>query len=171
MVIGHVPLPYHYHWSTWSMVHGSGDPDGGHCVAAKPGVVVTSDSASLTFLQWVFKCLFSSVFWGIHGSGEKYMVVVTQMERIVLQLSRVLLSQVTSRTLKTPLSKWLAFQYTNTIIMMAVFIGPRKTWGPIFGSGCSNIIWDLTDVTLPVEDINERHSKEMWQSKWRQYSD
>ena len=69
---------------------------------------------------------------------KKYMVVVTQMERIVLQLSRVLLSQVTSRTLKTPLSKWLAFQYTNTIIMMTVFIG--YTWGPVFGSGCPYII-------------------------------
>ena len=55
-----------YHGITFAnesnTVDGSGDLDGGHCVASKAGVVVTSDSACLTFLQCVFKCLFSSVF-------------------------------------------------------------------------------------------------------------
>ena len=54
-----------YHGITFAnesnTVDGSGDLDGGHCVASKAGVVVTSDSACLTFLQCIFKCLFSSV--------------------------------------------------------------------------------------------------------------
>ena len=55
-------------------VDGSGDLDGGHCVASKAGVVVTSDSACLTFLQCVFKCLFSSVFLNVFSPVcfEKY---------------------------------------------------------------------------------------------------
>ena len=35
-----------------------------------------------------------------------------------------------------------------------VFIGPRYTWGPIYGSGSILPCWDLADVTLADQDIN-----------------
>ena len=47
---------------------------------------------------------------------------------------------------------------TKLIVMicclMVIFIGPRCTWGPIYGSGCLKLstraFADLTDVTLDV---------------------
>ena len=40
----------------------------------------------------------------------------------------------------------------------AIFIGPRYTWGPIYGSECLKLTEggcaDLTDVTLADEDTN-----------------
>ena len=42
--------------------------------------------------------------------------------------------------------------------MFSLFIGPRYTWGPIYGSDLSNSLRDyfadLTDVTLADEDSN-----------------
>ena len=85
------------------------------------------------------------------------MVLVTQMGRIVLQLSRVLLSQVTSRTLKTPLSKWLAFQYTNTIIMRTVFIGYTsgvQSLGPDFRILYETWLMLLWLLKISTDDAN-----------------
>ena len=43
------------------------------------------------------------------------------------------------------------------ILSDSIFIGPRYTWGPIYGSRVSLTHWpcaDLTDVTLADEDTN-----------------
>ena len=48
----------------------------------------------------------------------------------------------------------LKFCWSNIIF----FIGPRYTWGPIYGSGCLKLthirFWNLTELTLPDEDTN-----------------
>ena len=42
------------------------------------------------------------------------------------------------------------------VVLMLILIGPRCTWGPIYGSGLSksvrHIFADLTDVTLADKD-------------------
>ena len=43
----------------------------------------------------------------------------------------------------------------NIILYFMIFIGPRYTWGPIYGSkSVSQTLVDLTDVSLVDEDTN-----------------
>ena len=46
----------------------------------------------------------------------------------------------------------------NQVASIAIFIGPRCLWGPIYGSGSLKLTLrpfaDLTDVTLADEDTN-----------------
>ena len=55
--------------------------------------------------------------------------------------------------LKTCFNLFIAYL---VILSMLVFIRPRYTWGPIYGSGCLKVtlLADLTDVTLADEDTN-----------------
>ena len=46
---------------------------------------------------------------------------------------------------------------TLDIIDGIIFIGPRYTWGPIYGSECLSLTipcWDFTELTLADEDTN-----------------
>ena len=49
-------------------------------------------------------------------------------------------------------ASWSCKLVSLLLVLNRIFIGPRKTWGLIFGSGCPSVsktpLWNLTDVTL-----------------------
>ena len=81
------------------------------------------------------------------------------------------------------LSLIIPWETTVWKLEVQFFIGPRCSWGPIYGSGCLSLtrtpFWNLTDVTLADEDNNSiltdnanrtiqgNHYLLMWQCKRR----
>ena len=85
-------------------------------------------------------------FWHVRLSQEHSNAMYNVQCNVMEYNANVMYNETQFKCIATPLS------------ITSLFIGPRCTWGPIYGSRCHWVserrCWNLTDMTLTDKDTN-----------------